>query len=111
MTQLHLVRWPAIPLQLIDKLIVTGKLHGISNGGDGEIMIRLGIDTGGTFTDVVRLDHQGITVLKVRSTPSDPAGAILAALSELVDNDTEADIVHGSTVATNALLERKGARL
>jgi N-methylhydantoinase A/oxoprolinase/acetone carboxylase beta subunit len=74
-------------------------------------MIRLGIDTGGTFTDVVRLDHQGITVLKVRSTPSDPASAILAALSELVDNDTEVDIVHGSTVATNALLERKGARL
>lgn len=74
-------------------------------------MIRLGIDTGGTFTDLVRLDQRGITVLKVRSTPSDPARAILTGIAELVDANAEAEVVHGSTVATNAVLERKGARV
>jgi N-methylhydantoinase A/oxoprolinase/acetone carboxylase beta subunit len=74
-------------------------------------MIRLGIDTGGTFTDLLRLDEHGIKVHKVRSTPDDPSRAIFAGIAELITPDEPAEIIHGSTVATNALLERKGARV
>jgi N-methylhydantoinase A/oxoprolinase/acetone carboxylase beta subunit len=74
-------------------------------------MIRLGIDTGGTFTDVLRLDEHGIKVHKVRSTPDDPSQAIFAGIAELITSADQAEIIHGSTVATNALLERKGARV
>lgn len=74
-------------------------------------MIRIGVDTGGTFTDLVRLDENGLSVHKVRSTPGDPARAILAGLAELTAGQTVQEVVHGSTVATNAVLERKGARV
>jgi N-methylhydantoinase A/oxoprolinase/acetone carboxylase beta subunit len=72
---------------------------------------RFGIDTGGTFTDFVRLDRDGLVVHKVRSTPDDPSRAILAGLTELAPPAAAVDVVHGSTVATNAVLERKGARV
>lgn len=71
--------------------------------------VRIGIDTGGTFTDFVRLDEHGIAVHKLRSTPDDPSRAILAGIAALTDD--VAEITHGSTVATNAVLERKGARV
>jgi N-methylhydantoinase A/oxoprolinase/acetone carboxylase beta subunit len=74
-------------------------------------MIRLGIDTGGTFTDLVRLDAHGLSVHKVRSTPNDPARAILSGIADLVGSNAVLEVVHGSTVATNAVLERKGARV
>ena len=72
---------------------------------------RIGIDTGGTFTDFVRLGPDGLQVHKVRSTPADPAAAILSGLGQLAGASATADVVHGSTVATNAVLERKGARV
>jgi N-methylhydantoinase A/oxoprolinase/acetone carboxylase beta subunit len=74
-------------------------------------MIRLGIDTGGTFTDLLQLDEHGIKVHKVRSTPDDPARAIFAGIAELLGDAEWTEMIHGSTVATNALLERKGARV
>ena len=74
-------------------------------------MIRLGIDTGGTFTDFVVMSPGKLRVHKVLSTPANPALAILQGLKELGVLEMEADIIHGSTVATNALLERRGARL
>jgi N-methylhydantoinase A/oxoprolinase/acetone carboxylase beta subunit len=74
-------------------------------------MIRLGIDTGGTFTDLLRLDERGMKVHKVRSTPDDPSQAIFSGIAELIAQDEPVEIIHGSTVATNALLERKGARV
>ncbi|MBI2221939.1 MAG: hydantoinase/oxoprolinase family protein, partial [Acidobacteria bacterium] len=74
-------------------------------------MPRIGIDTGGTFTDLVMLDERAVTVHKVRSTPHDPSQAILLGIHDLMGNVDGADIVHGSTVATNAVLERKGARV
>ena len=73
--------------------------------------IRLGVDTGGTFTDLVRLDPHGLTVHKVRSTPDDPSRAILSGIAELMASDPVSEVIHGSTVATNAVLERKGARV
>src|ERR1700748_1960723 len=74
-------------------------------------MIRLGIDTGGTFTDLLRLDENGMKVHKVPSTPDDPSRAIFAGIAELAGDAEWTELIHGSTVATNALLERKGARV
>lgn len=68
----------------------------------------IGIDTGGTFTDFVLMADGEIRVHKEPSTPDNPAAAILAGLEHL--GAADAEIVHGSTVATNALLERRGAR-
>ncbi len=70
--------------------------------------VQVGIDTGGTFTDFVVLEDGKLTVHKVFSTPRNPEQAILAGLREL-ELDGEPLIIHGTTVATNALLERKGA--
>ncbi|MEX2160935.1 MAG: hydantoinase/oxoprolinase family protein [Anaerolineales bacterium] len=74
--------------------------------------MRVGIDTGGTFTDFVAFDPQTrkIETFKVLSTPDDPARAILDGLARIAGTGQRA-LVHGSTVATNALLERKGARV
>ncbi|HMO56478.1 MAG TPA: hydantoinase/oxoprolinase family protein [Roseiflexaceae bacterium] len=66
----------------------------------------LGIDIGGTFTDFVLLRNGHITTHKLLSTPADPADALLAGVADL---GAPAQIVHGTTVATNALLERRGA--
>lgn len=70
---------------------------------------RIGVDTGGTFTDFVRIDDGALRVFKVPSTPRSPDRAILDGLTKQEAGEPD-DIVHGSTVATNALLERKGAR-
>ena len=77
-------------------------------------MIRIGVDTGGTFTDVLRLDERGLQVCKIRSTPHDPAQAILSGIAQLMGDvrpGEVGEVIHGSTVATNALLEGKGARV
>ena len=72
----------------------------------------IGIDTGGTFTDVIRIDEGGsIRLIKVPSTPADPAQSFLAGVREIGGEDEQSDeIVHGSTVGTNTVLERRGAR-
>jgi N-methylhydantoinase A len=75
---------------------------------------RVGIDTGGTFTDLVALDEATgeIRLAKVLSTPSHPAEALLNALSGAdIALRAVTTLIHGTTVATNALLERKGARV
>jgi N-methylhydantoinase A len=72
-------------------------------------MLRIGIDTGGTFTDFIIADDKRLGVFKILSTPDDPAQAVLAGLARILGNKPF-EVVHGSTVATNALLERKGAR-
>lgn len=70
----------------------------------------VGVDTGGTFTDFVVVRDGEVRVHKVLSTPDDPARAITRGLADLgVGRDLTA-LVHGSTVATNAVLERKGER-
>ncbi|HVQ64009.1 MAG TPA: hydantoinase/oxoprolinase family protein, partial [Terriglobia bacterium] len=69
--------------------------------------MRIGVDTGGTFTDFVVVRKGGIEVFKKFSTPREPEAAILEGLKGL----RPAEVIHGSTVATNALLERKGARV
>jgi N-methylhydantoinase A len=72
--------------------------------------LRVAIDTGGTFTDCVWVDATGrLRMLKVLSTPADPSQAIVEALSKM-PHEGELIILHGTTVGTNTLLERKGAR-
>jgi N-methylhydantoinase A len=71
--------------------------------------MRIGIDSGGTFTDFVVLDNTGnLESFKLRSNPASPADVVLAGLTRIAAR--RAEVVHGSTVATNALLERKGAK-
>jgi N-methylhydantoinase A len=85
-------------------------------------LIRVGIDIGGTFTDFVIFHPQTsqIETFKLLSTPNNPANAVLRGLNEIIRRSGELAseptahlfslyVVHGSTVATNALLERKGA--
>ncbi len=70
----------------------------------------LGVDTGGTFTDFVLFDGRSLRVHKVLSTPQAPERAILQGVAELGLALDGLQVVHGSTVATNAVLERKGVR-
>jgi len=84
-------------------------------------VLRIGVDVGGTFTDLVGVDDAGrVTIAKSASTPADPSIGVMDGLEllagelgmELAELLGEAGlIVHGTTVATNALLERKGAKV
>lgn len=80
-------------------------------------MKTVAVDTGGTFTDMVVLDHESgeVEALKTPSTPHDPGQAILDALRELLDDRLDAGEVasftHGTTVGTNILVQGKGARV
>jgi N-methylhydantoinase A len=79
--------------------------------------LSIGVDIGGTFTDVVvRAPGAPARILKIPSTRADPSRAVLAALEQMaanggLDPPQVARFVHGTTVATNAVLERKGARV
>ncbi len=74
--------------------------------------MRVGIEVGGTFTDLVAVDDGRITVVKVPSTPDSPdRGAFAAIAAAGLAPERIADLVHGSTVATNAILERRGAQI
>jgi N-methylhydantoinase A len=87
-----------------------------SVAGDGVVGWLVGIDTGGTFTDLIAVEPSTgeLRRAKVPSMPSDPAAAVRDALSALfartVTPTSIVQFVHGTTVATNALLEGKGAR-
>jgi N-methylhydantoinase A len=73
--------------------------------------LRIAVDTGGTFTDCVWIDpaRGQLRMLKVFSTPADPSQAIVEALRK-IGHAAELILLHGTTVGTNTLLERKGAR-
>src|SRR5437762_14216749 len=75
--------------------------------------MRVGVDVGGTFTDLVALAQDGtIEVRKVVTTPDDPAVGLFRALDPLKTPPHPIELlVHGTTIATNALLERRGARV
>ena len=82
--------------------------------------LRIAVDTGGTFTDCVWIEHGRVRMLKVFSTPDDPSRAIAEAIHKIVMNDGVMDagrprpaliLLHGTTVGTNTILQRKGARV
>ena len=70
----------------------------------------IGIDTGGTFTDFVFYDGVEVKVHKVLSTPDAPERSILQGIREMGLDSRGLRVVHGTTVATNAVLEGKGVR-
>jgi N-methylhydantoinase A len=71
--------------------------------------LRIAVDTGGTFTDCVWIEAGKLRMLKVFSTPADPSQAIVEAIEKTAPHG-EFVLLHGTTVGTNTLLERKGAR-
>jgi len=71
----------------------------------------VGVDTGGTFTDFIVMQNGTLKHHKVASTPTNPSKAILQGLRDLGLKTQAFHLIHGSTVATNAFLERKGARI
>lgn len=73
--------------------------------------VLVGVDTGGTFTDLVVWDGKSLRHGKVLSTPDDPSKAIIEGLERLGVRDMPLQLVHGTTVGTNAVLESKGVRV
>ncbi|HZC06557.1 MAG TPA: hydantoinase/oxoprolinase family protein [Ktedonobacterales bacterium] len=71
----------------------------------------VGVDTGGTFTDFVLIQDGAVRIHKEVSTPDDPSRAILNGLTALGVQGSRLTMIHGSTVATNAVLEREGAHV
>jgi len=72
--------------------------------------LRIAIDTGGTFTDCVWVERGRVRMLKVFSTPVDPSLAIADAIKKIT-TESAVTLLHGTTVGTNTLLQRKGARV
>jgi N-methylhydantoinase A len=76
--------------------------------------VRVGVDTGGTFTDFVFESNDRLRLFKIASTPADPSVAITEGLKRIAGETgvrlREIEVVHGTTVGTNALLERRGAK-
>ena len=70
--------------------------------------LRIGVDVGGTFTDLVATDGRNLHVVKIPSTSPDFHRAVIETIARAGRFGAPADIIHGSTVATNALLQRKG---
>ena len=73
-------------------------------------LLHVAIDTGGTFTDCVWTERGQLRMLKMFSTPADPSQAIVEAL-EKIGSTAPVILLHGTTVGTNTLLQRKGARV
>ena len=83
---------------------------------NGELACRVGVDVGGTFTDLVLLTRDGSLVTrKVLSTSGNYAEAIFAGIKDVlqeagVPGGNVKKLIHGTTIATNAIIERRGAR-
>lgn len=73
--------------------------------------LRIAIDSGGTFTDCVWLERTTLRILKVFSTPAHPSQAISEAVRKIAGSVNGVTVLHGTTVGTNTLLQRKGARV
>src|ERR1051325_2711174 len=80
-------------------------------------MYRVGVDIGGTFTDLILIDDTSgeLTVGKVLTTPSDPSQAVADVLQDALQRSLAPphevqNVIHGTTLVTNAIIERKGAR-
>ncbi|MGI9626269.1 MAG: hydantoinase/oxoprolinase family protein [Longimicrobiales bacterium] len=81
------------------------------SSGETEVTY-VAVDTGGTFTDLLILKAGQLRALKIPSTPDDPSRAVLSGVRKLIgERGTAHVLLHGTTVATNALLEGKGARV
>jgi N-methylhydantoinase A len=78
---------------------------------NSEHPVRVGVEVGGTFTDLIVIAGDSVNLLKVPSTPDAPEGAVMNAVAAAgIDLRAVGEFIHGSTVATNTILERKGFR-
>ena len=90
--------------------------HGRTKSSVDRLNIRVAADIGGTFTDIAFFDvHGNVVVKKVLSSPEDYSRAVVSGIVELIaengiSHETIGDVIHGCTIATNALVERKGAK-
>ena len=82
---------------------------GLREETDMTSQLRIGIDIGGTFTDAVAVSKEGVRIAKVPSNPANPGAAVVAAVDALNLMESPQRFLHGTTLVTNALLERKGA--
>src|SRR5205085_6171798 len=73
--------------------------------------LKIAIDSCGTFTDCVWLEKSSLQILKVFSTPADPSQAIAEAVAKIAPAGVDVLVLHGTTVGTNTLLQRKGAKV
>lgn len=73
--------------------------------------VRIGVDTGGTFTDFFIVKEDVVRIKKIPSTPERPSLAILDGITPFLKSKPSPQIIHGTTVATNSLLENKGGRV
>ncbi|MCP4725646.1 MAG: hydantoinase/oxoprolinase family protein [bacterium] len=95
---------------MLSSIIISVQEQNLKKAADDRAVM-IGVDTGGTFTDFVYILEGEIRVLKILSTPANPGLAIFEGLDRIQENEPfEYSIIHGSTVATNALLERRGKR-
>ena len=85
----------------------TPPMPGARSNQDGTT---IGVDTGGTFTDLVRVSARGLEIEKVPSTPDDPSRAVLDGIERMGGELAGAHVIHGTTVALNALLSHRTAR-
>ena len=76
-------------------------------------MVVVGIDVGDTFTDLTEIDEAtgAVRITKVPSTPNDEARAVMSGLERIADPRQVRRVVHGTTVATNAIIQRRGSRV
>lgn len=78
----------------------------------GESLALVGVDVGGTYTDIIASTGQRTVIRKVASTPSKPQSSVFTALRSLVEDDLKSgEVVHGATLATNAVITRSGAKV
>src|SRR5438067_2052247 len=80
---------------------------------DAQTLLQIGVDVGGTFTDLVAWDPRSaeLRVVKIPSTPPEFHRAVIEAVRRALPDEQDARLVHGSTVATNALLQRPGEKI
>jgi N-methylhydantoinase A len=105
---------PPFPTEHVSRRRVSGSPRlRVSRSRRPPVPLRIGVDTGGTFTDFVFELNGRREIFKLPSTPSDPSIAItngLHRILELIGAEKNFEVVHGTTVGTNALLQRRGAR-
>ena len=92
-------------------MITKNKAQSTRHKNQSAKLIRIGVDTGGTFTDFVFERNGRLELFKLPSTPSDPSLAIQQGLRRICASLDDVEVVHGTTVGTNALLQRRGARI
>ncbi len=90
--------------------VIRSKKSSVAGSTATRTSLRIAIDSGGTFTDCVWLQDATLRILKVFSTPADPAEAIAGAVRKIA-GERDVVVLHGTTVGTNTLLQRKGARV